>query len=146
MTVQLTREQLAKVLRCAVIAEADDECTRPCNDTCPNFVEEWGIEYLPETMLQSADMLEDDAKLIAEMGKVDAKLAWENGALIAQAPKWISVKDRLPEKTGLYIVCTAKKSVYTAKYCLTKCRGSWQKNPETHISYWMPLPEPQKEE
>lgn len=49
----------------------------------------------------------------------DLKMAFDDGYLAgyeAAQPKWISVEERLPEKTGKYIVCTAKKSVYCTRF------------------------------
>ena len=65
-----------------------------------------------------------------------------------QVPKWISVEERLPEVDGKYIVCTAKRSVYfTRFYAQGKGgTGTFQTDIYTHITHWMPLPEPPKEE
>lgn len=65
--------------------------------------------------------------------------------LEAQVPKWISMEERLPEKTDKYIVCTAKRSVYCTKF--HKCgKGGDFRTDNIHITHWMPLPEPPKEE
>ena len=65
--------------------------------------------------------------------------------------EWISVKERLPERDGMYIVHTRnltawkplKHNVFIAEYCFNDFvfRG-WEDNNVTH---WMPLPEPPKE-
>ena len=58
--------------------------------------------------------------------------------------KWISVADKLPDEDGKYIVCTAKNSVYCTKYYAgSKNFGA---NSTSHITHWMPLPEPPKGE
>ena len=62
----------------------------------------------------------------------------------ANQPKWISVEERLPEKNGKYIVCTAKGSVYCTKFSIDVC-GIFHTDMYTHITHWMPLPEPPKE-
>ena len=59
-------------------------------------------------------------------------------------PRWISVEERLPEENGKYIVCTAKGSVYCTKFSIDVC-GIFHTDMYTHISHWMPLPEPPKE-
>lgn len=84
-------------------------------------------------------------------------------------PKWISIKDRLPESSGLKVVVSAKtvpesvlqtKAVFVA--FLGYGDGEWytpdvdfmtsakiQDNhvhPVWEITHWMPLPEPPKEE
>lgn len=64
-------------------------------------------------------------------------------------PKWISVEDRLPEKDGKYIVCTAKGSVYCTRFKAYGKNGSFQTDINTHITHWMSLPsmpEPPKED
>lgn len=65
--------------------------------------------------------------------------------LEAKVPQWISVKERLPEMEGKYIVCTAKGSVYCAKFS-TRHGPAFHTDMYTHITHWMPLPEPPKEE
>ena len=60
-------------------------------------------------------------------------------------PQWISVKERLPEMEGKYIVCTAKGSVYCAKFS-TRHGPCFHTDLYTHITHWMPLPEPPEEE
>ncbi len=56
---------------------------------------------------------------------------------------WISVKDRMPKKSGKYLVWTENTSVETCHW-LSRCRkwrgGAWT----THITHWMPLLEPKK--
>ena len=81
----------------------------------------------------------------------------EDGSLVEQAIEkafealtWISVEERLPKKTGKYLVCTAKKAVYCAKfYTYFSDRyphGYFGTDQYTHITHWMPLPEPPKED
>ena len=58
---------------------------------------------------------------------------------------WISVRDELPEE-GKYIVCTERGSVYCTRfYKGGGCEGIFKTDTNTHITYWMPLPEPPKE-
>ena len=52
--------------------------------------------------------------------------------------EWISVYDRLPDKTGCYLVVL--HGIVSVCYF---CKGSFQSDVITH---WMPLPEPPKEE
>lgn len=69
--------------------------------------------------------------------------------LEAAHPKWISVEERLPEKDGKYIVCTAKGSVYCTRFKAYGKNGSFQTDINTHITHWMSLPsmpEPPKED
>lgn len=64
--------------------------------------------------------------------------------LKAQEPGWISVKDFLPEKTGSTLICTKNGAVCTAKYY--KGQQEWNGYAGGNAAYWMPLPEPPKEE
>lgn len=66
---------------------------------------------------------------------------------LQSAPKWISVKERLPEK-GISVLCACRANIL----CVMKWAGiDWFENP-THVymsgfvTHWMPLPEPPKEE
>jgi hypothetical protein len=59
--------------------------------------------------------------------------------------EWISVKDRLPEKDGIYLTCNKKKE-YEFHFFQTGKRmwpAVWAEDGVTH---WMPLPEPPKGE
>ena len=62
------------------------------------------------------------------------------------AGQWISVEDELPKEEGKYIVCTERGSVYCARFSKS-CgyEGIFKTDTNTHITYWMPLPEPPKE-
>lgn len=79
---------------------------------------------------QAADMLE---KLAAEKD--------------TQKPKWISVKDRLPETPDTYFCCVnslafpGNQYVKTLKFC---GNGKWWKDED--VTHWMPRPELPKEE
>ena len=63
--------------------------------------------------------------------------------------EWISVKDRLPERKGKYLVTWlwAYGTEYENKYVdVVFFRGKthWAKF-EKYITHWMPLPDPPKE-
>lgn len=66
--------------------------------------------------------------------------------LEAKVPKWISVKDRLPEY-GRYLVLTRKGNAgpkaHTATY---NHMGWWTHANFGEITHWMPLPVPPEEE
>jgi hypothetical protein len=65
-----------------------------------------------------------------------------NGVTVQE---WISVKDRLPEEGGSYLVFSSKsKTVFTAHYWqgdrwANRANGQF-------ITHWMPLPQPPKGE
>lgn len=62
--------------------------------------------------------------------------------------KWIPVKERLPEKSGYYLVCTVHEFYKTANIAKAHFRsggfygqgGHW-----SNVTHWMPLPELPKE-
>lgn len=89
-------------------------------------------------------------------------------AKVAAAPTvepdfWTNVKDRLPDKSGTYLMYTESGDVFSAEYdsCADDdcCFGFWQEyfdgetlgcvggefEPVHGITHWMPLPEPPEE-
>lgn len=61
---------------------------------------------------------------------------------------WISVKDRLPENDGLYIVCRTiypYQIVFEAKWEDGKWLSVVTSNQLEYITHWQSLPEPPKE-
>ena len=66
--------------------------------------------------------------------------------LEAAVPKWISVEEMLPEKSGKYIVCTTKKSVYCTRFETHHSGGDFMTDINTHVTHWMPLPQAPKED
>ena len=70
--------------------------------------------------------------------------------LVPDEPHWIPCSERLPEKTGYYLVWTDSEIVdisefYTFADFVQKeiAKNYWNK--ESKILYWMPLPEPPEE-
>ena len=89
----------------------------------------------------------------------------------ATVQEWISVKDRLPEYPGHYLVCTSINYWHGGcmdinenhKYhpsgtpvgydgttmsvldCYYDVTGHWNRVCDSHVTHWMPLPEPPKE-
>lgn len=75
----------------------------------------------------------------------------------ASALKWIPVSERLPERSGTYLVTTTSGAVTTARFYEEATfpqthyrsyewhrKASWSRN--RNVTHWMPLPEPPKEE
>lgn len=86
--------------------------------------------------------------------------------------EWISVKDRLPEHPGHYLVCTSINYWHGGcmdinenhKYypsgtpvgydgttmsvldCYYDVTGQWNRVCDSHVTHWMPLPQPPKGE
>jgi hypothetical protein len=54
---------------------------------------------------------------------------------VKEMPRWISVKDRMPEKEGKYIVCTAQSSVYCTKFKACGDTGMFKVDINTHITH-----------
>lgn len=54
---------------------------------------------------------------------------------------WISVKEKMPETEGKYIVCTAKGSVYCTKFKCCGDIGVFKTDMNTHITHWMLMPD-----
>lgn len=62
------------------------------------------------------------------------------------APKWISVKERLPEDSGRYLVCLGGESVQL--YYFTPERGFYHTyhSSDMPCTHWQPLPAAPEEE
>ena len=64
----------------------------------------------------------------------------------AQMPKWISVEERLPDEGERVIIWHPDRTVSTSTFHF----GRWWDRHGYHIGfrvvYWMPLPEPPKED
>lgn len=115
---QLSVEELAKTLRL-------------CDSTsCVGCALFEFVDCGSAAKQQAADMLE---KLAAEK---DAK-----------KPEWISVKDRLPEKNSIVLVCMDNGQYKVVLTSHLSSNGEWilyDKNRK--VTHWMPFPEPPKEE
>lgn len=114
--------ELVKILRCCSnIGYVCEEC--PANldgEDCDGRL----------AKLQAADMLE---KLAAEK---DAK-----------KPEWISVKDRLPEKNNIVLVCTDNGQYKVVLTSHLSSYGEWiSYDKNRKVTHWMPFPELPKEE
>ena len=92
-----------------------------------------------------------------------------NGVTVQE---WISVKDRLPEYPGHYLVCTSINywhggcmdinenhkyypngtpvgydgSTMSVLDCYYDVAGHWNRVCDSHVTHWMPIPEPPKGE
>ena len=72
-----------------------------------------------------------------------------NGVTVQE---WISVKDRLPEYEGSYIVYTERGSVYANHFYTEKRFASgyvreaqWSRRGTAKVTHWQPMPQPGKE-
>ena len=57
--------------------------------------------------------------------------------------EWISVKDRLPDANGSYIICTDRGAVCSGHYYAEGRR--WNNPYNGHVVCWQPFPEPPEE-
>ena len=116
-----TPEAIKRGLECYDVQKCAGQ--RGC-DECPNNV------YTPDEVIANAPILD--------------ALAYIQQLESAQM-KWIGVDERLPEKSGKYIVCTTKKSVYCTRFETHHSGGDFMTDINTHVTHWMPLPEPPEE-
>lgn len=57
--------------------------------------------------------------------------------------EWISVDERLPERTGKYLVFTFDRRIYICNFIDHYCNGDAQFD-DYKVTHWMPLPEAPK--
>ena len=85
---------------------------------------------LREDALYMATVHEDCGEPIIELiEKIPA-------ADVEPKQRWISVTERVPEKYGTYLVCTARGAVMVG--CYYPKAKNW--NVRATVAYWMPLP------
>ena len=116
---------------------------------------------------QAADAIEELQKKVQEWQEEACKWNNEYFALRDSMPRWISVKERLPEKDGDYLVWVCLEEDVGEPFCgifpfdaNVPDFGRWEEyyDPETYgwsgseflpiagVTHWMPLPTPPKED
>ena len=122
-----TREKLIELIN-----EAEEYATDICvlNDTCEDCI---GRKYGN----QCRDYLKAD-RLIANGVTLANQVASSSKQLASN--EWISVKDRLPDESGLVIGYDIVWGVGCFYYHTDMQTSTWQQ-----ITHWMPLPQPPKE-
>lgn len=85
------------------------------------LVFEWGYEGVEASV----------KRIFSEIPAVDA------------VPKWISVKDRLPERNKR-ILASFKGGMVTTSMCINTASCFLFENDYGKVTHWMPLPEPPK--
>lgn len=98
-----------------------------------------------KTAHEAADAIEE------LQGQIDGWIEQERKVLLKSMPKWIPVTVRLPQDTGIYIICDHYGNVMSRHFCKShgKFAGYWHFNGSAKYgnpTHWMPLPEPPKEE
>ena len=95
--------------------------------------------------LEAADAIEELQKRV----ELEYQSGFADGQRAANRKKnkWISVKERLPEKSGLYLTYHAKRGSMTMHYSVNN--EAWnafdhEDRPKyaLKVTHWMPLPEP----
>ena len=108
--------------------------------------EERYYRYLDDSnlpcMFDKSDIEEKRVDTIKEMLEIVQEVAEEyNGG-------WISVKDRLPDKAGSYLVIGKSGGATVTRWYMPSefyPEGHFGGNSTDYIRYWMPRPEPPKE-
>ena len=124
-----TPDEIKKWLEC---------CTHVTCNGCP--YDEDGCA----TSQQIIDALDYIQQLENQIGELTEKVA----QLEEAQPKWISVKEKLPENDDNYLVFTSDKyEVEIANYygdCewITRDLTNWIR----HVTHWMPIPQMPKED
>ena len=95
----------------------------------------------------------ESLRLCVKYGK--AQDALENAEQAADAieelskPKWIPVKERLPEENDRYLTVSIEPWFGTTLVDTMRWSGVWMydgRQTEATVTHWMPLPQPPKEE
>ena len=128
------------------ILERLDEELRKSEERYYRYSEERYYRYLDDSnlpcMFDKSDIEEKRVDTIKEMLEIVQEVAEEyNGG-------WISVKDRLPDKAGSYLVIGKSGGATVTRWYMPSeyyPEGHFGGNSTDYIRYWMPRPEPPKE-
>lgn len=145
-----TPEEIKKGLECAEINKCPNKkCTYYASHIpCSVQVQKDALALIQRLERDKAWASENYDLIREENKRLEAHILCKIDViklLEAQVPKWISVEERLPEKSGRYLVCTSKSSVYYTKFTRHEQDGRFHTDINTHITHWMPMPEPPKE-
>ena len=158
-----TPEEIKKWLECC-ISIRNGECEkyaacRQCPFFTKNVSDSDALAYIKqlEAMAKPIEQIRWERDIAIEQLK---EIGVGFGEMVeAQVPRWISVKDRLPEHDAKCLVCGPKGGMKVARAFLPAVAAAehWQGDPDTIwwtvvglgryvvATHWMPLPEPPKE-
>ena len=113
----------------------------------------WGSntsEEIAENLIGHGVTVQEDCKDCAEATQNCIVKLQEQIAELRSAQEWVSVEDRLPEESGMYIVTANDGHAQRVSFVqwqkknrmwnLTGARSYWR------VTHWMPLPHPPKGE
>lgn len=170
----MTSDQIVQALRICVAGECeccpynvpdDDEklCVEDLKMEAANAIvelqnkytdlrEAWDMYGGESGITQALQMRDDLAKSVVELRHeidMDSDIIRE---LDNERPRWISVNDKLPDEPGKYFVMGQWKDcpiqIWVCEFiCIKGFHRGWSNlasNPP--VKYWLPIPEPPKEE
>ena len=130
-----TPEEIKKGLESCIDGDAD--CA-----VCPYELSKgYCCNEMREDALALIQQLEiDNAQQARCIENLTDKLNATNDAL----PRWISVKEQLPDKNGKYLVHAhhCVEGVKPIIRCSLWFNGKWDKYDAYTVDHWMPMPEP----
>ena len=107
-------------------------------------------ENIADDLISSGVTVQEDCKDCAEATQNCIVKLQEQIAELRSAQEWVSVNDRLPEESGMYIVTANDGHAQRVSFVqwqkknrmwnLTGARSYWR------VTHWMPMPHPPKGE
>ena len=111
--------------------------------------------WMPQDLLDELQLMideESDDYLNTRRTTLEMALAYlkEHFAKDANVPSWISVTEQLPDRSGVFLVCTKHdfyKTTKVAKATYKSNNGGFygQGGYWSNVTHWIPLSEPPKE-
>ena len=133
-----TPDEIKKGLECC----ANDAM---CSEKCPYFNSlsngvDCASKMKADALTYTKQLEADNAQQARCIENLTDKLNATNDAL----PRWISVKEQLPDKNGKYLVHAHHwvEGVKPIIRCSLWLNGKWDKYDAYTVDHWMPLPEP----
>ena len=107
-------------------------------------------EVIADGLIANGVTVQEDCKDCAEATQNCIVKLQEQIAELRSAQEWVSVKDRLPEESGIYVVTANDGHAQRVSFVqwqkknrmwnLTGARSYWR------VTHWQPLPQPPKGE